>query len=175
MKHIGHNLAILLCGLLELALVVFLILSMIPTPPPLGVEVDETVQVSCSELENGQYLLQLRGRLVNRGEEAVEFDTLRVTVSDGKARKTIEQELPTLSPRVPYDLFAELEVPVFYDRVDALTVVLDGEELPLSNGNGGIFSVSTLLCAFLVVADAFVLIHFIKQRYYLAQEEREGA
>ncbi len=173
MKHIGHNLAILLCGLLELALIVLLILSVIPATP-LGIEVDETVEVSCSRLEDGQYLLQIGGRLINRADVTAQPQALRVTVSDGNTSEMLVLDLPELSPRVPYDIFAEVKAACAYDRVEGLQILTSEGAMSLSNANDGFFNFSTLLCAFLAVADALVLIHFIKQRYYLAEEERTG-
>ncbi len=173
--HIGYNLAILFLGLAELACILLLVLSVLPAPGPFGLEVEEPLTVSSSQLEDGKSLVQLQGRIITRQGQAkrdqtLYLDAIEILIGNGKDTKTVVLKEPSFAPRLAEEIFVETEESIPYDRVLSVTVVKNGERYALSNSVDSIFKISTLISGFLAVVFALLLTHFIKQRYYLSQE-----
>ncbi|MBQ8431721.1 MAG: hypothetical protein IJX28_02450 [Clostridia bacterium] len=175
LKHIGANL--LIAGLILLCLLWCLLaaLEWIPTAPS-GLEVQEEVTVSASLLnKNDQtYVLDLYGSLFNPTDEAVNIQSLKVTVSDGDGQEeTLTLEGMQLPPRTKWEIGHRWEGVVNYDRVTHVVVVTEGGEDLIPNTESAVKgSGLALIYLALLLMTAGILIRRCKLRYYMHQEDR---
>lgn len=174
-RHVGYNLAVLLCMLLALFCAVMSLLSLFGMNRGGGIEVKERFEVSSSALdatyENN--VAQISGYLVNSGNEKVVVDRVTVVVGDGKAREEIELEGFTLYPRLPQEVFFEWKTSFYFDYVHSVTVEHDGYAERIANSSADWeFNPNVMLYAVLCMISAFVGVFFAKKRFYRWQEDQ---
>ncbi|MBQ7335967.1 MAG: hypothetical protein IJW92_05805 [Clostridia bacterium] len=172
--HIGTNLLILLFAVLEIALSVLLIISLVTSDDTLGFEVKEQITVSSALIQKGSqdYSCQLTGIVSNVGEIPLTVDALLVTVSDGKQETELVLPGFTMPARTKYELYKEWQDGYNYDRVTSVVMVCGDDEYAVANSTAGMgFNSEALIYVLLMLVDAAALLYFIKQRYYLAQQD----
>ena len=173
MKKYLYSGATLLCALLSLALAVLFVITLLPVGIE-GVRVDEEIRVSSSAIDadGGEYLLQVRGSLINETDEPVVLDAITLHLSDGEHKHTFTLDGVTLEPRFPLDLTDSWEDAVAYTYVDAVYVTLDGAEHRLENSAETVIGIDSVVTLAAALVLALAAVGFGKQRYYMYQEEK---
>lgn len=174
-KHI-YTVAGALCALLSLALAVLFVITLLPVGFD-GVHAVEAVSVSSSPTDatEARYHVQVRGILLNDGDEPLAVDTLILNVSDGRRRETVKLAGFDLHSRLSHDLLYEWESDFAPDRVDAVYLSVDGEERRLENSAETLIGTDTVVTLALALLAALAALAFFKQMYYLHQEEEMQA
>lgn len=175
-ERIFATLQIAVFGLLSLILAVFTVLELIPAPSE-GIEVSQPIAVSSSslspiEVEIKDYHTQVGGALFNPTGDAVAVESVEIKVSDGTHETSVTVEGFTLPARTSYELFAEFEGQIAYDRVVAVKLISGGREDVLQNQVASAFGVSGVAVFYLLLlaGTAFLTVRAAKIRYYLHQE-----
>ncbi|MBQ9773629.1 MAG: hypothetical protein IJW30_03095 [Clostridia bacterium] len=180
-RHIGHNLGIALCAILAILFAVLTVLSLLPPATTTGIEVKENIEVSSSASNDGRYLVQLRGRIINKNDVTRTVERLEIVIGNGKteSERTLVLKDIELDPRTEYDLSDNTEdwsMEEAYDRVLSVTVTDDDVTEQIENQTVGLhLNLTTLLWGVLLVIDGIVLWKLCVQRYYLAEEDRLSA
>ncbi len=169
-KQIGYTAAAAASLLWMILFLVLTILSVIPGSNSLGVEVGDSFTVSPSKLEEGKYVMQISGSLINLSDDTVMLDKVTFLVKSGKETHTVEYRDVTLGVRLPHEILIDFEAERAYDRIEAISYEVAGRSERIPDHTGGLFDLETLLCAFATLIATLALIHFAKQCYYLKQE-----
>ena len=174
-KHIGYHVAILACIVLEIFFLIMLILSILPPTQKERIEVPTPLGVSTSAIhqDGGEYVLQLSGSLIYRGEGNLRIDRLLVTLGDGEIQEIIEVDGFVLHSKVEREVFFEWTGDTSFDRVHSVVAVQGEKRISLANTTSSIgLNFNVILYAVLGAAVILIGIYLGKQRYYLAQEDR---
>lgn len=172
-KKMRYNLAAALSLTVSLVFLLLFVITLLPVGVE-GVRIEEPVRVSSSAIdaEGTRYLVQIRGRLINENDREVHADAIPVQIS-GKAGGTrVTLEGCTLPVRLPTDIFYEWESETPYTYVDALYLTLDGKDVRIENIEESVIGADTVLTLAVALIAAFLAMGFIKQRYYIYQEEK---
>jgi len=171
-KHI-YTVAAALTALVALVFAILFVITLLPVGVE-SVRVGDVIRISASPLDAGgeRYLLQVRGSLINETDESVTLDGITLTVSDGKTRGDVTVKGVTLTPRLAVELTDSWEGEVPFDRVDAVHVTLDGREVRVENRAQSVIGADTVVMLVVAIAFALLCTGFVKQRYYIYQEER---
>lgn len=172
-RHVGYNVLILVLGIAALTFLVLGMVSAFGTSE--SVTVPETVTVSASPIDakGERYELRLQGILRNNTDQTIRAEELLVVVEkDGRNETVVLTDL-SLPSRAPYELSHKWESPAAFDRVMSVSIRYGGETYSLSNYTSGV-TVNPDMVLYLVIAALFVAVgvYFVKQRYYLAEEDR---
>ena len=173
MKKLGYSLLAGGTALLALTFLVLFVITLLPVGLD-GVRVQEPVRVSASALDadGTKYLLQVRGSLINENDTPVVLDAITLRIKNGEHTKTVTLDGVTLQTRLALDLTDSWEDTVAYDRVDALSVTVDGREVRMENREESVIGTDSVFTLALAALAALVCLGAAKQRYYLYQEER---
>lgn len=173
MKKYLYSGATLLCALVSLALVVLFVITLLPVGIE-GVRVGEEIRISASAIDadGGEYLLQVRGSLINETDAPVVLEGITLHLSDGEHKHTLTLDGVTLESRFPLYLTDSREDTVAYTYVDAVYVTVNGEEHRLENSAETVVGVDTVVTLAAALVLALVAVGFGKQRYYIYQEEK---
>ncbi len=171
-------LQIVLFAFLTLCLAALLILELLPKGTE-GLSVKSPLAASSSSLSPyGEpvkvYRTQIIGSVTNSSEQVFEVSSVQVTVSNGYVEKNVEYtEAFTLPPRHDRDIVFDFEGDADYDRVIAVTAVVNGERVEIKN-TAERFSVggAAIFFGILLIPCVCLLIRACKVRYYIRQEER---
>ena len=172
-RHVGHNVLILVMGIVTLLCLVLGVISEFTTNET--VAVPETVTVSASPIDAGgeKYELRLFGVLMNQTNEEITIGELLIAVEGDGRNETVVLENVVLPSRMRYELAHTWEGSVAFDKVTSVNAVYQGETHPLANYTSGLDINADLLFYWAIAAVALMIgIYFFKQRYYLAQEDQ---
>ena len=173
-QHIGYNLLVLLCGALAIAFLVMTVLSAFSVGRGEGIVVKETFDVSSAPLdaENKHFISQIGGYLINYEDQQAQLDCIIVEVGNGRERFRVEIDGVVLHPRLAEEIRYEWEADFDFDRVHSVTVVIEGEQILLSNSpaDAGI-NPNILLFGLLCAISSFATVFTFKKRYYRYQED----
>ena len=171
-KHL-YGIGAGLCALALLASLVFFVISLLPVGME-GVGIGDQIHVSAAPLdaEGRNYLVQVRGSLVNETDTPIEVESIVLTVSDGKTQKEVTLAGGTLHSRFALELTDTWEDSVPYTYVDAVYLTVNGERVRVENVEEGVIGTDTVVCLALAAVLALAAIALGKQRYYLYQEEK---
>lgn len=172
-RHVGYNVLILLLGI---AVIFFFVLGIVSAfGREETVAVPETVTVSASPIDadGGRYELRLQGQLRNNTDGQIRAEELLIVVEkDGRSETVVLTDL-SLPSRALYEVLYTWESSVAFDQVTSVSIRYGGETYALSNYTSGI-TVNADLVFYWAIAAVFTAagIYFLKQRYYLAEEDR---
>ncbi len=173
-KHIGYNIALIVCALLAITCLVLAVVALFSIRSGEGIAVKEALDVSTSALDatDQNFVAQLRGSLVNYEDKAQKVEKILVVVGNGKHREEIELDGMTLHPRLAEEVFYEWKTSFDFDRIHSLTVVVEGERQLLANNTAEWeFNPNILLYAILCALSCFGTVFLSKKRYYRYQED----
>ena len=162
-------------GLLSLVLAFLLMLELFSAPDA-ALELKTPITTSSSSLTaynstNKRYRTQVAGELINRSDDTLRMDRIEAVISDGTREKTVVlAEQVEILPRVSRELFLEWEDEWEYDRVIAVRSVTGERVEELHNAAPAPAVGGILLYGVLLAVCVLLLIHGVKQRYYLWQE-----
>lgn len=174
LERLKYDAVVLLCGILEIVLLVMMVVTLFPKGASTDLEIYETIKVSSSVLDKDEnvYVSQIGGIFINRSGNTVAVDYLEVTVGDGTHRERIRIDGFSMPARTRYELpICEWKSNHRFSRVHSVVAVINGEEIALANSTAGnAFDPSALLFLLPCALIALVGVNFGKKRYYLAQE-----
>ena len=173
-KHIGYNVALILCALLAIFFLVMALVALFSTQTEGGIAVKETFDVSSSSLDaqNQNFVSQLSGKLINYEDEKAEIEKILIVVGNGKEREEIELDGTVLYPRLAEEIRHEWKTSFHFDRVHSVTVVMGGERQLLANSTAAWeFNPNILLYTLLCAISCFGTVFVAKKRYYRYQED----
>lgn len=174
-KHIGYNIALLLCIVLAIFFLAMTVVSIFSIEGNEGVAVKEAFDVSSSPLdaENKNFVSQLSGYLINHEDEKAKVEKIIVVVGNGRERAEVELAGLTLYPRLPEEIRYEWQTNLAFDRIHSVTVIVDGKSQLLANNTiEWEFNPDILLYAVLCAISCFGSVFAIKKRYYRYQEDQ---
>ena len=177
-KHIGHNLLVLLCGVLAMTFLVLTIVFLFSIGGNQGVAVKEAFDVSSSPLDttNQNFVSQLSGYLINYEDKKAEVESIIIVVGNGRERDEIKLDGTTLYPRLAEEVRYEWKASFDFDRVHSVSVVMDGERQLLANNTADWeFNPNIILYALLCALGCFGAVFTFKKRYYIYQEDQIAA
>lgn len=173
-KYIGHNVLVLLCGVLALVFLVLAVVAVFSTQTNKGIAVKEAFDVSAAPLDadGKRFVLQLSGYLINYEDKKAAIESIIFVVGDGRDRAEIELDGITLHPRLAEEIRHEWQMGFAFDRVHSVTVVVDGERQLLANSTAEWeFNPNVILYAALCALSCFGTVFTFKKRYYRYQED----
>ena len=173
-KYIGHNVVILLCGILSLTFLVFAIVSVFSIKGNEGIAVKEAFDVSSAPMDASgkNFIAQLNGYLINYEDKKAEVDSILVVVGDGRERQEIKLDKMTLYPRLAEEIAYEWKTSFAFDRVHSVKVIVDGQSQLLANSTAEWeFNPNVILYVLLCAAFCFGTVFAGKKRYYRYQED----
>ncbi len=176
-KHVGYNIAVILCALLAVALLVMTVVSAFSIGGQKGVAVKEMFDVSSSSLDGydsqqRHFVSQISGYLINYDDQKADVERIVIVVGDGKNRQTIELEGLVLYPRLSEEITHEWQTSFNYDRIHSVTVTYNGEDVRLANSTAEWeLDPSMFLYALLCAVACYVTVFLGKKRYYRYQED----
>ena len=173
-KYIGHNVIVLLCGILSLAFLVLALVAIFSTKGNEGIAVKEAFDVSSAPLDASgkNFVAQLNGYLINFEDKKAEVDSILVVVGDGRERQEITLDKMTLYPRRAEEIAHEWKTSFAFDRVHSVAVVVGGQRQLLANSTAEWeFNPSIILYAVLCAFACLGTVIAGKKRYYRYQED----
>jgi hypothetical protein len=174
-KHIGYNIAILLCALLAILCLVLAVVALFSTQSNEGIAVKEAFDVSSSPLDatNQSFVTQLSGYLINYEDEKTQVEKIIVVVGNGRDRQEIELDGMMLYPRLAEEIRHEWQTNFNFNRIHSLTVVVGGERQLLANNTvEWEFDPNIVFYALLCAIACFGTVFATKKRYYRYQEDK---
>lgn len=176
-KHIGYNVAVILCAVLAIFFLVMTVISAFSVKGEEGIAVKEAINVSSAPLDpaNQKFTSQVSGYLINYEDEKTQVDKILVVVGNGRERETIELDGMMLYPRLPAEIRYEWKTSFDFDRIHSLTVVVEGQHRLLENNTiGWEFNPNILLYGLLCAICCLSTVFVAKKRYYRYQEDQLG-
>lgn len=174
-KHVGYNIAMLLCAVLSIFFLVLTIIALFSFQKNEGIAVKEVFDVSSSPLDstNQNFVIQLSGYLINYEDRAQKVEKILVVVGDGRERKEMELEGLTLYPRLAQEIRHEWKADFAFNRVHSVSVVQNGQQSMLANHTAEWeFNPNGILYAVLCAISCFGTVFVSKKRYYRYQEDQ---
>lgn len=174
-KHIGYNVAVLLCALLAILFLVLAVVALFSIQQNEGIAVKEAFDVSSSALDaaNQSFVTQLSGYLINYEDEKAQVEKILIVVGNGRDREEIELNGLMLYPRLAEEIRHEWKTNFNFDRIHSVTVVVGGERQLLANNTvEWEFDPSIVFYALLCVISCFGTVFAAKKRYYCYQEDQ---
>ena len=173
-KYIGHNVIVLLCGVLALVFLALAVVAIFSIKGNEGIAVKEAFDVSAAPLDasGNNFVAQLNGYLINYEDKKAEVDSILVVVGDGREREEITLDKMTLYPRLAEEVSYEWETSFALDRVHSVKVILNGQSQLLANSTAEWeFNPNVVLYVLLCAMFCFGTVLAGKKRYYRYQED----
>ena len=169
-KHVYASLGAL-CGLIAVVFFVLFVITLIPVGFD-GVRAAEPITVSSAPTDatGSTYQVQVRGILVNEGEE-IRVEKILLLVSGAGGSDTVVLDGRVLYTRMDAELFYEWESDIPFDTVDGVYLIADGEEKRLENTESEMLGIDTLVTAVLVLVLGMIGFAFFRQSYYIHRAE----
>lgn len=175
LQHILYRILTVLSGVCAIVFLVLAVLSLIPPSVDTGLTVKETLFVSSSPIDRDgkKYASQIQGVLTNESNKEIHLDALIIKVSDGKTERVISLTGARIPARVSHEILYEWEDVQMFDRINGVTVVVDGKEEALANATANMpFNFSPVAFLALCAIFALITVRLGKQCYYLIQEDQ---
>lgn len=173
-KYIGHNVIVLLCGVLALVFLALAVVAIFSIKGSEGIAVKEAFDVSAAPMDASgkNFVAQLSGYLINYEDKKAEVDSILVVVGDGRERQEITLDKMTLYPRLAEEIAYEWKTSFAFDRVHSVKVIVDGQSQLLANNTAEWeFNPNILLYGLLCAIFCFGTVLAGKKRYYRYQED----
>ena len=173
-KYIGHNVIVLLCGILALVFLALAVVAIFSIKGSEGIAVKEAFDVSAAPMDASgkNFVAQLSGYLINYEDKKAEVDSILVVVGDGRERQEITLDKMTLYPRLAEEIAYEWKTSFAFDRVHSVKVIVDGQSQLLANNTAEWeFNPNILLYGLLCAIFCFGTVLAGKKRYYRYQED----
>ena len=177
-KYIGHNVIVLLCGILALVFLALAVVAIFSIKGSEGIAVKEAFDVSAAPMDASgkNFVAQLSGYLINYEDKKAEVDSILVVVGDGRERQEITLDKMTLYPRLAEEIAYEWKTSFAFDRVHSVKVIVDGQSQLLANNTAEWeFNPNILLYGLLCAIFCFGTVLAGKKRYYRYQEDSIAA
>ena len=173
-KYIGHNVIVLLCGVLALVFFALAVVAIFSIKGNEGIAVKEAFDVSAAPMDasGNNFVAQLNGYLINYEDKKAEVESIIVVVGDGREREEITIDAMTLYPRLAEEIRYEWQTSFAFNRIHSVSVVVDGQRQLLANNTvEWEFNPNVILYAVLCARACFGTVFTFKKRYYRYQED----
>ncbi len=173
MRKITCNIWLGVFALLLLACIVLTVITLLPSGiGGFSVKQPLTVSVSQKDATGEVYLGQIRGVLFNENEKDLKLEALYVEVENAGVRERVVIDGVTVHAHRTYDVLYEWETRTPHTAVNSVIAVVDGEEIRISNLAPALIDSDTLVCLLGVLVFGLLGTFFVKQRYYIYQEDK---
>lgn len=173
MKHGLQTLKIVLFAVMTVLLVGLALLQVLPKSTSVLREKEEiSVSSALIHAASGTYSTQITGRISNPTDRTVSVSSVTVCIGNGSIEKEIVLEGFALPAYGEKTLSFTEEGTVCWDRVSSVRITSeDNTELLLTSDAESSFGVAFLLLAAGTAVAAFLLVHAVAVRVYMAQED----